>query len=139
MKHFAIKFNHGVEIGARLAYLGHYRRTGDLKISQIAAEELAHQLVLEKILNSYGHEPSVVIDFIFTVIGHTVGFLCRFCPIWSLNLVARTMEVFAIMNYDDLSEIYEDWEEVFMDMAETEEQHYLYFSGKEIENLEEVV
>lgn len=29
MNHFMLKFNHGVEIGARLAYIGHFKRTGE--------------------------------------------------------------------------------------------------------------
>ena len=32
MKHFLLKFNHGVEIGAYLAYIGHFKRTNEARM-----------------------------------------------------------------------------------------------------------
>lgn len=128
MKHFFLKFNHGVEIGANLAYLGHYRRTRDPRVLEIAIEEEAHKELLNEILDIYGEKSSRVIDFIFTCIGNTVGFFCRFSPIFMLDFVARTMETFAIFNYAYLSTLYPNFENLLIQMARAEMDHEAYFT-----------
>lgn len=127
MKHFLLKFNHGVEIGANLAYIGHWQRTNDKKIYSICIDEVQHQLHLESILEDFDEVPSRVIDFIFRAIGHSIMFLCAFCPIWSLNLVARSMEIFAVYNYSKLAKKYPKYETLFLEMAKTEQEHKEYF------------
>jgi rubrerythrin len=128
MKHFLLKFNHGVEIGARLAYLGHAKRTGDLEIQKIADEEEEHRITLFCILQDYNERPSYFIDSVFTIIGGTVGLFCKVCPLFTLNWVARTMETFAIFNYINLSKKYPEYTNVLGCMAFAEEKHKRYFS-----------
>jgi rubrerythrin len=128
MKHLLIKFNHGVEIGARLAYLGHYERTKDPLILKIADEEREHMIFLENILSMLGEKPTWLFDLPFTVVGKTVGWLCKFAPIFTLDFVARTMELFAIINYDYLARLYPDLEVHFSTMALVEEKHKEYFT-----------
>jgi rubrerythrin len=127
MKHFLLKFNHGVEIGARLAYLGHYDRVGHEKIKSIAYDELRHKLQLEDVLKHFGEEANPIIDAIFWTIGHTIKWLCRYCPRWSLDLVARSMEMFAIFNYTKLADLYPEWKVTFLHMANAEKDHEEYF------------
>lgn len=129
MKHFQIKFNHGVEIGARLAYVGHYKRTGDEKILEIAQDELRHQTILALILKRLGEKPSKTIDSIFYIVGSTIGFLCKVFPKPLLNLVASSMEVFAIFNYTRLASKYMEFNNMFVDMALKELKHKKYFKG----------
>lgn len=126
-KHFVLKFNHGVEIGANLAYIGHWNRTKDEKIFNIAIDEEKHQIHLEDILKNFNETPSKIIDVIFSFIGQVIMVLCAICPIWSLNLVARTMEMFAIYNYGKLALKYPEYKELFLEMQKTEELHKEYF------------
>lgn len=130
MKHFLLKFNHGVEIGARLAYLGHYDATGDRKIKKIASEEFEHREVLRQILAYYGETPSRIINFLFTFVGSTIGNLCLFCPFFMLDFVARTMETFAVINYSYLATLYPDYSSTFREMAKTELAHETYFKRR---------
>jgi rubrerythrin len=129
LKHFYLKFNHGVEIGARLAYIGHYKRTNDEKILEIAKDELKHQTILALMLKRLGEKPSPVIDTIFYAIGSTIGFLCKIFPKSALNFVASLMEVFAIVSYKRLAKKYEDYNITFLKMAIKELHHAAYFKG----------
>lgn len=130
MKHFLLKFNHGVEIGATLAYVGHYFRTLDDKVWEIAMEEIDHKMRVENILHQLGEEPSKPIDAFFSLVGISIKSLCKICPVWSLNLVARAMEIFAVFNYTKLSKLYPEYEPVFLDMAAAEKRHGEYFARK---------
>lgn len=127
MKHFLLKFNHGVEIGARLAYLGHYERTKLNKVMSIATDELQHRITLLAILRNFGDDRSKTIDFVFTLIGNVIKFSCKFCPMWSLNLVARSMELFAVFNYKKLAVTYPQFKDKFTKMAHSEMDHERYF------------
>jgi rubrerythrin len=129
MKHFYLKFNHGVEIGARLAYLGHYKRTKDRNVLNIANEELVHQQTLKKILRFHGELPSKPIDVAFSLIGNTVSLLCRISPRFMLNFVASTLETFAIFSYGYLAVVYPIFRENFLLMAKAERQHERYFKA----------
>ena len=60
-----IKFNYGVELGAYLAYLGHYNRTGNIDVLFIAWDEHEHRKKLGEILDSLEERPSKLIDFGF--------------------------------------------------------------------------
>lgn len=130
MRHFLLKFNHGVEIGARLAYLGHYDRTKDSNILDIANEELDHKLKVRYVLGLHNESPSTAIDTGFTIVGNIIKFLCKFCPIWSLDLVARSMEMFAVVNYRRLAIMYPEARAVLTSMSEAEKRHETFFSKK---------
>lgn len=132
MKHFYIKFNHGVEIGARLAYVGHHQRTKDKKILAIANDELTHQTVLAMILKRYNDSPSRIIDSFFYLVGSSISFLCQISPKPLLNFVAASMEVFAIFSYTYLAKKYPEYNTTFTKMALKELDHKKYFKGLEI-------
>lgn len=127
MNHLMLKFNHGVEIGARLAYLGHFKRTGEAGIYTIIQEESHHRETLETILKQHGESSSKIIDGSFRIVGNTIGWLCKFMPLWSLDYVARTMETFAIFNYGYLAVRYPMYRSYFIEMGEAEERHEEYF------------
>ncbi len=127
MKHFYLKFNHGVEIGARLAYLGHYRRTGDKRVEEIADEEMRHMITLHEILEFYGEESSQAIDLFFLIVGTAIRVMCLISPRFLLNFVASSMETFAIFSYGYLSIVYPDFEYIFREMATAEYKHEKYF------------
>lgn len=127
MNHLIIKFTHGVEVGARLAYLGHYNRTKDENVRKIANDELEHQARLLEILYHYKTQPSELIDTFFFIVGSTIRFLCNYSPLFLLNKVASIMEIFAIVNYDYLATIYPEFSESFLEMEEKELEHKYYF------------
>lgn len=127
----AIKFNHGVEIGARLAYLGHYRATKDKNVLKIANDELDHRTDLLLILQECGTQPSDIIDGVFTLIGTGVYWACQVSPRWALNRVATLLEVFAIFSYRKLAKWYPQYKTTFLMMATTEDEHRRYFEGAE--------
>lgn len=79
MKHFMLKFNAGVEIGARLAYEGHYARTKQDRIYEIIKEEIVHRKELEAILHIQNERPSLIIDFSFIIIGNVINFYVNLC------------------------------------------------------------
>jgi rubrerythrin len=127
MKLWMLKFTHGVEVGAHLAYVGHYARTNDRKVESIAKDELHHQALLKKILKSYNSEPDALIDFIFYLIGSTVRYLCYISPEFMLNKVAMLLELFAVFSYDKLAQEFPDFEELLKSMEKTEQEHVDYF------------
>lgn len=129
MSHLMLKFNHGVEIGARLAYVGHYFRTGDKQVLEIAKEEMSHQNYIQAVLNEYGQRPSILIDLSFILIGTFISLMCRISPIFMLNWVAKTMEVFAVFSYTKLARKYPAFDTVFLEMAKAELRHEEYFRG----------
>lgn len=130
MRHFLLKFNHGVEIGARLAYIGHFERTGEAGIHTIIQEELEHRQFLKTLIQYQGEVTSPVIDGLFTLVGNWIRVACRYCPLWSLDLVARSMEAFAVFNYIKLARMYPSFAPTFAMMAASEARHGRYFSRK---------
>lgn len=130
MRFWLLRFNHGVEIGARLAYLGHYTRTGDKEILGIANEELEHRETLVDIMSYYDIKSSGVIDGFFKIIGGMIQKLCGIAPLWSLDWIARLMEAFAVFNYFKLSQLFPRYRNQLWMMAQAEKRHQLYFSQK---------
>ena len=130
MKHFLIKFNHGVEIGAMLAYVGHFFRTFDDRVWEIAMEEVEHRANLKNVLSDLGEKPSPIIDGSFRLIGNLIRFLCKISPIWSLDFIARMMELFAVFNYSRLAKAYPQYQSLFERMASAEQVHGDYFRRK---------
>lgn len=126
----ALQFNHGVEIGARLAYEGHHARTKDPKVLEISKEEKSHQRLLALMLKwDFQAKPSRAIDAIFTLIGRSVSKFCAIMPLWSLNLVARSLELFAIFSYQMLAKYHTKRAGVLTHMARNEKEHGDYFNG----------
>jgi len=128
MKYWLLKFNYGVEIGARLAYLGHYARTKDPRILEIADEELKHRAAVFAMLRQSGRWPSITICAFFLVVGNVIKALCAISPLFLLDFIARTMEVFAVANYEYLARLLPEFESVLLPMAAAEKVHQQYFS-----------
>ena len=125
-----LKFNHGVEIGASWAYLGHYLRTRDINILKIHHEENDHRSKLDCILFEMGERPNKYIDRFFTFIGKSIYYMCRYSPTFTLDIVASIMEKFAVFSYKSLSKTMPQHKQLFLEMAETEQKHDDFFNGK---------
>lgn len=128
--HILLRFNYAVEIGAYLAYKGHYKRTNDLSIRYIAREELKHRCLLRRILKDHKKQPFFLFNWIFKVIGSTIGMLCQISPVFLLDYVAEIMEMFAIVNYEKLIEIYPEYTLTFREIIRSEENHRKFFSRR---------
>lgn len=124
-----LKYMAAVEIGAYLAYMGHYRRTKDENILLIAFDELEHLNELYRILKSQNSDKSHVLNSIMEFIGTTTGKLCQVCPIWSLNWVASLLEKINVLNYGTVAKLYPTEKKTFLRLLEAEREHDRYFSG----------
>lgn len=127
MKHWILKFNYAVEIGAHLAYVGHYKVTRDPMIRQISRDELAHRGNLRRLLKTFGEKPSPTLNAIFGFIGKNIQRACHYSPGFLLDLVARSMEVFAIFSYGLCAKLYPEQRLMFQLMVYSEEKHKNYF------------
>ena len=124
---FLVKFNHAIELGAFRAYNGHYARTGDDRIKSIAHDELEHRIILDHIIYQSGSKPSRFLNWLIGGIGNIVGRFCKYAPLWSLDFVAKTLEIFAVYSYTKLADRCEKYRPEFLEMAETEKKHEEYF------------
>lgn len=129
MRLFMLKFTHGVEIGAHLAYLGHHARTGDFNVFQIAYDEDLHKKQIEVMLRFYKTKPNPIIDFIFYIIGSIVRYLCYISPVFLLNKIATALEMFAVFSYEGLANRFPEHREILLEMGETEKKHIEYFKA----------
>lgn len=129
MKHFMLKFNHGIEIGAALAYMGHFKRTQDLVIDGIIKDEIEHRSNIKQILIKLNEKPSPIIDNIFNIVGNTIKFSCNYSPVFLLDIIASLMESFAIFNYRQLSKEYPEFKDLLSGMADKEDEHRKYFKA----------
>lgn len=127
MRLWMLQFTHGVEIGAHLAYIGHYARTKDDNVRKIAEDELEHQRLLKEILGNYNSKTNKFIDFVFYMIGNMVRYLCYISPKFMLDRVAMLLELFAVFSYNKLAQEFPDFELTLNKMGEIEQKHVEYF------------
>jgi hypothetical protein len=123
-----LKFCYAVEIGAYLAYVGHYKRSSDKVVKTIMREELIHMVHIKRILAFYNNKPNILFNLVFLLIGHCVRLTCQVTPLVILDGVAQIMEVFNIISYDILSKSFTQFSGVLSKMSDQELQHERYFS-----------
>jgi rubrerythrin len=122
-----LQFTHGVEIGAHQAYLGHFARTNDLKVKEIADDEMLHQKQIRCILAKHGATTKLIFDVPFLLVGKTVSLFCKISPLFMLNLVANMLEKFAVFSYDVLANRFPEDRVALLEMAAKELEHEEYF------------
>jgi len=122
-----LQFTHGVEMGANNAYLGHFARTNDPRVKEIADDEMLHQEQIRDILAKCGSTTNPIFDIPFLIVGKTVGMLCRVSPLFALNLIANILEKFAVFSYNQLAERFPEYREQLLEMAAVELEHEAYF------------
>src|SRR5262245_8650688 len=89
---FLLQFCYALEIGAYLAYTGHYDVTLDNEVKRIAKEELRHMVYLKWMLINEGTKPDPLLNVMFLLIGYTIKYLCHVFPVSMLDSVACSME-----------------------------------------------
>lgn len=128
MRFLLLKFCYAVEIGAYLAYVGHYKASKDSVIKSIKRDELVHMVNIRKVLVCYSHAPNLVFNLAFFMIGSIIKVLCSVTPLVLLDGVAQIMEVFNIISYDLMAKLFPEHKEIFNDMEESEREHEIYLS-----------
>jgi len=135
----ALQWAYSGELAAYHAYEGHWKSVKDPRekkeIHQIQRDEWEHRECLAGFLKQLGSAPDIRLEFMFTVIGRTISFLCYlggwFIPMYG----AGKLESGNIIEY----EIAAQWARLcgedhmiheFLHMAEVEWDHELYFRTK---------
>jgi demethoxyubiquinone hydroxylase (CLK1/Coq7/Cat5 family) len=124
------------ELAAAFAYAGHWRSLSNPderdRIRAIEAEELHHRKLVGEMLEQLGTHPSRSREFIFRVIGRTLGPLCSFsgwlAPMWG----AGFLESHNIVEYEVAARLareggHAELVDCLLEMAEVEWDHELYF------------
>ena len=127
MKIFMLKLAFAIEIGAYLAYVGHFNVSQDPEVKRIAKEELRHMVYLKWMLAYYKSEPSLILNAGFLIIGTTIKYMCYLTPKFLLDYVACIMEKMNVYNYGKMSKVFPHFYLTFIEMQESEEEHERYF------------
>jgi hypothetical protein len=127
MKIFMLKLSFAIEIGAYLAYTGHFSVSKDPEVKRIAREELRHMVYLKWMLNYYKSKPSLILNAGFLIVGTTIKYLCYITPKPMLNYVACIMEKINVYNYNNMANIFPHFYPTFWKMEESEREHERYF------------
>ena len=127
------------ELGAILAYLGHRRSLADpgerLELRRILEDEVRHRRHLLRMLAELKLAPDPYRERKLTLIGRSIGLLCRiggwFIPMYG----AGRLEWQNIIEYERAARLAllagrEDWVGELLGLAEVEWDHELYFRQK---------
>ncbi|MGI9592441.1 MAG: ferritin-like domain-containing protein [Myxococcota bacterium] len=127
------------ELGAIHAYLGHRRSLKDfgerLELRRILEDEIRHRRSLLRMLEQLGLAPEAYRERKLTLIGRTIGLLCRiggwFVPMYG----AGRLEAQNIVEYERAARLAllagrEEWVDELLTLAEVEWDHERYFREK---------
>lgn len=128
MKWIFLRFCYAVEIGAYLAYVGHYKKSKDSVVKKIKRQELEHMVHIKTILRDANKKPYMPFNIFFFLIGSTIKYLCAISPLLILDGIAQIMEVFNIISYDILVNRFPEYKGIFNKMEKQESEHEKYFS-----------
>jgi hypothetical protein len=124
------------ELAAGFAYAGHWRSVAKPeereRIRTIEAEEWHHRELVGGMLQQLGAGPSRRREFIFRVIGRTLGPLCSFSGWLAPMYGAGFLESHNIVEYEVAARLAEEsghaeFVDCLLEMAEVEWEHELYF------------
>jgi DNA-binding transcriptional ArsR family regulator len=124
------------ELAAGFAYAGHWRSVADpaerARIKAIEAEEWRHRELVGEILAKLGAGPSRTSEFIFGIIGRTLGPLCSVSGWLAPMYGAGLLESRNIVEYEVAARLAAESGHVehvgcLLEMAEVEWEHELYF------------
>ena len=135
--HLHLRLSYSSELGAALAYRAHARNVrspaDQSAIRQIETDEREHREQLLAILSARGLRPWFPLEWLFWLIGSTVGLGCTVWGEWASAFGASLFEVNGISEYKRLATIARrvgDDELVLTmnEFAEHEREHQVYFS-----------
>ena len=124
------------ELAAGFAYAGHWRSVSKAeerdRIRAIEAEEWHHRELVGEMLKKLGAGPSRAREFIFRMIGRTLGPLCAWSGWLAPMYGAGLLESRNIVEYEVAARLaaesgHPDLVDCLLEMAEVEWEHELYF------------
>ena len=124
------------ELAAGFAYAGHWRSVRDeserTRIRAIEEEEWRHREAVGEMLSKLGASPSRTREFIFRMIGRTLGPLCSWSGWLAPMYGAGFLESRNIVEYEVAARLaaqchHLELVECLLEMAEVEWEHELYF------------
>ena len=127
MRFLWLKLAYAIEIGAYLAYVGHYAKSNDTKVLAIAKEELRHMVTIKIILNCYNKKPNHLFNLLFFCMGTLIRYSCGLFPKRLLDKVASLLEVLNVMNYNYMAKLFPVFRQDFISMEKAEVRHKEYF------------
>ncbi len=134
-----LQLAHSGELGASLAYNGHWRSVRDpieqREIQRIEQEELGHRAEVRQMLDELGAQPERARELKMRLIGRTIALLCRiggwFIPMYG----AGRLESGNVGEYERAARLatradHHHFVESLLVMAEVEWDHERYFRRK---------
>ena len=124
------------ELAAGFAYAGHWRSVGRAdereRIRTIEAEEWHHRELVGDMLRRLGSGPSPTREFVFRVIGRTLGPLCSISGWLAPMYGAGLLESRNIVEYEVAADLaaesgHPEFIDCLIEMAEVEWEHERYF------------
>jgi hypothetical protein len=124
------------ELAAGFAYAGHWRSVRKAeereRIKSIEAEEWHHRELVGGMLEKLGEGPSRSREFIFRIIGRTLGPLCSWSGWLAPMYGAGFLESHNIVEYEVAARLAEEsghpeFVDCLLEMAEVEWEHEFYF------------
>ena len=124
------------ELAAGFAYAGHWRSVASSdereRIKTIEAEEWRHRELVGEMLGNLGTGPSRLREFVFRVIGRTLGPLCSVSGWLAPMYGAGFLESRNIVEYEVAARLasesgHPELVECLLEMAEVEWEHERYF------------
>lgn len=134
-----LQLAYSAEMGAALAYRGHWRSLADKtersEIRLIEAQEWLHRREVGALLKDLAAHPRLAYELKYFVIGQVLGFLCYLAG-WFLPMYgAGRMESKNYREYEQAAEYaltcgHLEYINCLLSMAEVEWEHEFYFRGK---------
>ena len=124
------------ELAAGFAYAGHWRSVADTtereRIKAIEAEEWHHRELVGEILRKLGVAPSPIREFVFRMIGRSLGPLCSVSGWLGPMYGAGLLESRNIVEYEVAARLaalsgHGEFVDCLLEMAEVEWEHERYF------------
>ena len=135
--HAHLRLSYSSELGAALAYRGHARSvhsaTDKETILKISDDEHQHREHLLAIMSKRGLHPWFPLEYLFWLIGSTVGVGCSIWGEWASAFGASILEINGISEYQRIAKLAKyvgDQEliEIMTEFAENERVHHNYFA-----------
>jgi demethoxyubiquinone hydroxylase (CLK1/Coq7/Cat5 family) len=127
------------ELGAALAYNGHWRSLKDpreiAEIKQIEQDELEHRKLIGEMLEELGSGPKFFTDKMIWILGNGLKYLCFIAGYHLPMAVAAWLEARNVVEYKDAARLalkaqLPQYIKDLNEMSQAEHEHELYFQGK---------
>jgi hypothetical protein len=140
---FLLQLAYSGELAATLAYLGHRHSLRDratrAALGKIIREEVHHRHCLLEMLRALGAGPDPFRERKMTRVGKTISLFCHFGGWFFPMYGAAMLEAQNVREYELAARLclltgHEQWIDPFLEMAEVEWDHELYFRSQAMQH-----